>query len=123
VRTAGEKNDIVLTVKGHVTRDLALSRADLSHFPRASIRAKDELGRESLFEGVLLVEILRTAGVKFGKELRGKRLAEYLLVETEDGYRGSSRCRSSIRLSGIARFSWPIAATANRLRGQTAGYG
>ena len=53
MRTAGEKNDIVLTVKGHVTRDLALSRADLSHFPRASIRAKDELGRESLFEGVL----------------------------------------------------------------------
>ena len=87
MRTAGEKNDIILTVKGHVTRDLALSRADLSHFPRANIRAKDELGRESLFEGVLLVEILRTAGVKFGKELRGKSLAEYLLVETEDGYR------------------------------------
>ena len=87
MRTAGEKNDIILTVKGHVTRDLALSRADLSHFPRANIRAKDEVGRESLFECVLLVEILRTAGVKFGKELRGKSLAEYLLVETEDGYR------------------------------------
>jgi len=25
--------------------------------------------------------------VKFGKELRGKWLADYLLVETEDGYR------------------------------------
>jgi len=65
---------------------LALSRADLSRLPRHTIRAKDELGKESLFEGVLLAEILLAAGVKFGKELRGKRLADYLLVETEDGY-------------------------------------
>ena len=113
-------DNIALTVKGQGVLQLSLS--DLAGFPRRNIRAKDELGRESLFEGVLLDEILRTAGVKFGKELGGKSLAEYLLVETEDGYRWSLRCRSSIRLSGIARFSWPIAATASRLKGVTAGY-
>ena len=80
-------HNIILNVNADVERSLQLSLADLSRFPRASIRAKDELGRESLFEGVMLDEILRAAGVKFGKELRGKSLADYLLVETEDGYR------------------------------------
>ena len=78
-------DNVALTVTGH--SELKLSLSDLSRFPRRSIRAKDELGRESLFEGVMLDEILRAAGVKFGKELRGKSLADYLLVETEDGYR------------------------------------
>ena len=36
---------------------------------------------------MLLDEILRTAGVKFGKELRGKSSGGLSLVETEDGYR------------------------------------
>ena len=78
-------DNIALTVKGQGVLQLSLS--DLAGFPRRNIRAKDELGRESLFEGVPLEEILKVAGVKFGKELRGKNLAEYLLVETEDGYR------------------------------------
>ena len=34
-----------------------------------------------------MAEILKSAGVKFGKELRGKRLADYVLAETADGYR------------------------------------
>ena len=78
-------DNIALTVKRQ--GELQLSLSDLAGFPRRNIRAKDELGQESLFEGVSLVEILQSAGVKFGKELRGKSLAEYLLVETEDGYR------------------------------------
>jgi len=80
-------DDIVLTVNGDVARSLQLTLTDLSRFPRHNVRAKDELGKESLFAGVILDEILRAAGVKFGKELRGKRLTDYLLVETADGYR------------------------------------
>jgi hypothetical protein len=74
-------------VDGAVEHNLKLSFADLARFPRHSLRAIDELGKESLFEGVLVAEILKSAGVKFGKELRGKKLADYLLVETADGYR------------------------------------
>ena len=85
VSSTNPTDNVALTVTGH--SELKLSFSDLSRFPRRSIRAKDELGRESLFEGVPLDEILRAAGVKFGKELRGKSLADYLLVETEDGYR------------------------------------
>ena len=78
---------VVLVVDGAVEHNLKLSFADLARFPRHSLRATDELGKESLFEGVLVAEILKSAGVKFGKELRGKKLADYLLVETADGYR------------------------------------
>ena len=72
-----------MTAQNH----LKLTLSDLSRFLRRSVRATDELGKESLFEGVSLTEILLAGGVKFGKELRGKRLADYLLVETEDRYR------------------------------------
>ena len=81
------ESDVVLVVDGAVEHDLKLKFADLARFPRHSLRATDELGKESLFEGVLVAEILKSAGVKFGKELRGKRLADYLLAETADGYR------------------------------------
>jgi len=74
---------LTVTAENH----LKLTLSDLSRFLRRSVRAKDELGKESLFEGVSLTEILLAGGVKFGKELRGKRLADYLLVQTEDGYR------------------------------------
>lgn len=43
--------------------------------------------RRRSFEMVLLDEILRTAGMKFGKEPRVKILSNHLLMETEDGYR------------------------------------
>ena len=81
------ESDVVLVVDGAVEHNLKLSFAALARFPRHSLRATDELSKESLFEGVLVAEILKSAGVKFGKELRGKRLADYVLAETADGYR------------------------------------
>jgi DMSO/TMAO reductase YedYZ molybdopterin-dependent catalytic subunit len=66
------ESDVVLVVDGAVEHNLKLSFADLAQFPRQSLRATDELGKESLFEGVLVAEILKAAGVKFGKELRGR---------------------------------------------------
>ena len=81
------ESDVVLVVDGAVEHNLKLSFADLARFPRHSLCATDELGKKSLFEGVLVAEILKSAGMKFGRELRGKKLADYLLVETADGYR------------------------------------
>jgi DMSO/TMAO reductase YedYZ molybdopterin-dependent catalytic subunit len=81
------ESDVVLVVDGAVEHNLKLSFDDFAQFPRQSLRATDELGKESLFEGVLVAEILKAAGVKFGKELRGKKLVDYVLAETADGYR------------------------------------
>src|SRR5262245_49927962 len=81
------KSDVVLIVAGAVEHDLKLSFSDLARFPRQNLRATDELGKESLFEGVLVAEILKAAGGQLGKEVRGKRRAVYLRVEGADGYR------------------------------------
>ncbi|MBX3278311.1 MAG: molybdopterin-dependent oxidoreductase [Acidobacteria bacterium] len=76
-----------VSVSGEVEKPVKLTAADLGKLPRRSIRAKGHDGKESEFEGVPLVEVLKTAGVKFGEKLRGKHLALYLLVEAADAYR------------------------------------
>jgi DMSO/TMAO reductase YedYZ molybdopterin-dependent catalytic subunit len=78
---------IVLRIGGDVPQPLKLTAAQLAQLPRQSVRATDSKGRESEFEGVPLVELLRAAGVKFGGDLRGAALATYLVVEASDGYR------------------------------------
>jgi hypothetical protein len=51
------------------------------------VHAKAHDGKDSRYEGVALFEILRKAGLAHGKELRGKAVALYLVVEAADGYR------------------------------------
>ena len=48
---------------------------------------KDHKGNPATYEGVLLADVLRSAGVTLGKDLKGPLLANYLLVEAADGYR------------------------------------
>jgi DMSO/TMAO reductase YedYZ molybdopterin-dependent catalytic subunit len=86
VAFAQKAPDVLLTVGGEVEHQLKLTRTDLDAFTRQSLRAKDHDGKEYKYEGVAIVDILKKAGVKFGKELRGKALATYLLVEAADGY-------------------------------------
>ena len=78
---------ILLTVGGEVAQPLKLTSEDLGKLPRRSVSAKDHDGKDTAFEGVDLVEVLKLAGVKLGEHLRGKELALYLLVEAADGYR------------------------------------
>ena len=54
--------------------------------PRRKVEVK-EGGGTARYEGVPLHELLRFAGVPFGKHPRGERTAEYVLVEAADGYR------------------------------------
>jgi hypothetical protein len=78
---------VMLSVVGDVPRPLALTAAQIAQFPRRTVRAADSGGRESEFDGIPLVELLKAAGVKFGGDLRGPALASYLVVEATDGYR------------------------------------
>jgi DMSO/TMAO reductase YedYZ molybdopterin-dependent catalytic subunit len=83
---AGEPRTIV-SVKGEVERPLELSVETFGKLPRQIVHAKDHDGKEADYEGVALVEVLKSAGVKFGQDMRGKALANYLVVEASDGYR------------------------------------
>jgi DMSO/TMAO reductase YedYZ molybdopterin-dependent catalytic subunit len=78
---------VALDVKGDVPRPLKLSTAEIARLPRHTLRARDHDGKESEFAGVALVEVLKTSGLQFGKDLRGQALATYLVVEASDGYR------------------------------------
>jgi DMSO/TMAO reductase YedYZ molybdopterin-dependent catalytic subunit len=79
--------DVQLRIGGDVARPLTLKGADLAKLSRQTLQVRDHDGRESLFEGVAIVELLRLAGVPLGKDLRGERMLTYLAVEAADGYR------------------------------------
>ncbi len=78
---------MLLRVRGEVERPLELTISDLGKFPRRAVRAMDHDGKESAFEGVALVDVLRLAGVPIGKDLRGDKLTTQVIAEAADGYR------------------------------------
>lgn len=66
---------------------MRLKTADIAKLPRKELRAKGHDGVESTYSGVELRDILSPAGAKFGKDLKGPAIAQYLIVEAADGYR------------------------------------
>jgi DMSO/TMAO reductase YedYZ molybdopterin-dependent catalytic subunit len=76
-----------LRIDGAVERPMTFHAPDLETLPRQTLQVQDHDGRESKFEGVALVELLQRAGVPLGKDLRGERMATYVVVGASDGYR------------------------------------
>jgi hypothetical protein len=79
--------DAQISITGAVERPLTLHAPDLETLPRQTLQVRDHDGRESVFEGVALVELLQRAGVPLGKDLRGDRMVTYVVVGAADGYR------------------------------------
>jgi hypothetical protein len=77
----------VLQVANEAGKEVRLSPQELAKLPRRSVKVKDHQGNPATYEGVHLGEVLRSAGVALGKDLRGPLLANHLLVEASDGYR------------------------------------
>jgi len=60
----------------------------LRAMPRKTLKVTNpHEGKEETYEGVLLSDLLKRAGVASGKDLRGAALATYILAEASDGYR------------------------------------
>jgi DMSO/TMAO reductase YedYZ molybdopterin-dependent catalytic subunit len=74
-----------LTVAGDVSTPLTIAAADLKSMPRKQVEMKDE-GRTVVYEGVLVAEILKRAGVPLGTDLRGNAMATYVVASASDGY-------------------------------------
>jgi len=116
-------SDILLTVGGEVEKPLKISLAEWNKFSRLSVQAKGHDEKESRFEGVRLGEILQQAGVKSGKDLRGKALALYLLAEAADGYQAvfalpelDTSFTNRVILLADRRDDRPLAATVGPLQ-------
>jgi DMSO/TMAO reductase YedYZ molybdopterin-dependent catalytic subunit len=76
-----------LVVTGDVANPLSLSLTDLGSFPRQILKVTNEHdGKQEIYEGALLADILKRAGVPQGSDLRGPALATHVRANAEDGY-------------------------------------
>jgi DMSO/TMAO reductase YedYZ molybdopterin-dependent catalytic subunit len=75
-----------LAVTGDVPTPLALTASDLAAMPREHVEMTEQDGEKTTYEGIALQEILKKAGIPFGRQMRGKALAGYILAEAKDGY-------------------------------------
>jgi DMSO/TMAO reductase YedYZ molybdopterin-dependent catalytic subunit len=77
-----------LRINGAVSTPLVLTLADLKNMPRKKLSVVNPHEKKTeVYEGVLLEELLRKAGVPQGANLRGSSMATYVLAEAADGYR------------------------------------
>lgn len=79
-------NKPFFTVEGEVRKPLKLTMDDLLKMKQAEITTKERDGKEHLYKGVRLIDILDSAGVTLGTQLRGKNLVKYIQVKAVDGY-------------------------------------
>jgi hypothetical protein len=63
-----------------------IDREAFLRLPRKSVDVKSR-DMDTGFQGVSLVDLLSSAGVKFGSDLRGKRTPTVAIFEATDGYR------------------------------------
>ncbi|WP_439555949.1 molybdopterin-dependent oxidoreductase, partial [Dyadobacter sp.] len=80
------QNTATLSIGGEVTTPLKLKLTDFAGFKQVSHKVKDRDGKEHVFAGVALIELLEKAGVTTGAKLRGENLAKYVLISAADGY-------------------------------------
>src|SRR5260370_29662115 len=77
-----------LRISGAVSTPLVLTLADLKNMPRKKLTVVNPHDKKTeVYEGVLLEELLRKAGVPQGESLRGPFMATYVLAEAACGYR------------------------------------
>ena len=77
-----------LVVTGSVEKPLSLSLDDLRQMPRKTLKVMNpHEKKEETYEGVLLTEILKRAGVLQGAQLRGAAMSTFVQADAADGYR------------------------------------
>jgi DMSO/TMAO reductase YedYZ molybdopterin-dependent catalytic subunit len=76
-----------LTVGNEDGKLVTLAGRDWQRLPHRKVQVKEKDGSEATYEGVVLAEVLRFAGVPFDGHLRGPWVANYVLVEAADKYR------------------------------------
>lgn len=83
--TAGAQTPATLQVEvGGVTRPI--TETELKAMPQDTVRGRAHGGPEEVFVGPTLARVLAAAGAPVDS-LRGRALAQYVVVEARDGYR------------------------------------
>ena len=88
IRAQVPATPVELRISGAVSTPLVLTVSDLKKMPRKTLSVVNpHEKKQETYEGVLLEEILRRAGVPQGEQLRGSTMATYVLAEAQDSYR------------------------------------
>ena len=82
---AAQESGPVVSLAGLDGQQSLLTLTELDALPRVQISA-DEHGAQHLFEGALLRDVLAKIGAPAGKAIRGRELADVVIVEARDGY-------------------------------------
>jgi hypothetical protein len=85
--SAQDPKEVLLTLTGEGQPPVRVTAVDFGKLARQQVQAKDHEQNVATFEGVLLRDVLQPLGLPFGRELRGKALTIYLVIEADDGYR------------------------------------
>ena len=84
---ASQPGQTRLTIDGDVEHPLSVSLNDLASLPRRTVRVKNEhSGQEEVYQGVLLAELLKRAGVPQDQQMRGEALTTCVRAQGADGY-------------------------------------
>ena len=73
-------------ITGEVKTPLDMNLDSLNKFKQTEVVRKDKDGKDHKYSGVVLSDILQKAGVTSGKDLRGKNLTKFVLIDASDGY-------------------------------------
>src|SRR5580700_3844824 len=75
-------------ITGAVTTPLDLTVADLKAMPRKTLKVDNAHSKKTeVYEGVLVEDLLKKAGVAQGEAMRGQAMATYVLADAADDYR------------------------------------
>ena len=77
--------EITVMVEGGLTSKMKV--ADFAKLTRTEVKATGHDEVNSVYSGYELRAILAPVGAKFGKDLKGATIGQYLIVEAADGYR------------------------------------
>jgi DMSO/TMAO reductase YedYZ molybdopterin-dependent catalytic subunit len=77
----GAQQPASVEIGGDVQKPTSVTAADLATLPQVTVTAGT-----TPYEGVLLDDVLKRAGVPSGLSLKGKALTTYVVAEARDGY-------------------------------------
>ena len=85
-RATAQTASASIKISGEVTSPITINDDDLHKFTQTTVTRKDHDGKEHIYSGVILADLLKKAGATLGPDLKGKNLTKYILITAADNY-------------------------------------
>ncbi|MEO6151146.1 MAG: molybdopterin-dependent oxidoreductase [Mucilaginibacter sp.] len=87
--SSAQNKEAIVKVTGEVSTPLNITVAEYEKYKQVTVNRKDKEGKEHVYKGVLLGDILQKAGATLGENLKGENLTKFVLAEASDGYKAT----------------------------------